>query len=879
MAYDEKTYDGNGWIVLKFNSLFQEAVRMEWKEYIDLVISSQTTLDGISLCFNNTRTFLSPIIKASILMLEDMIAFMGKKNIFVFPDITQLSREFLIAKVIYNITSGKIKMLYDPYRFEQGQKLRYMNCIVEFDGCETDLNNTERIYFRVKEGNRIGVPVSKAPFFQVVESKRLSTYSAYNKAKKLKEKNQNETLKKLEDHMTHLSSSIFYVSEIKNTRDFLMGATLNGKKVSDVLFIAHANGNGEITNLSSGQMSGNPAVIIACDLYSVNNAIKNGAIVQSIIFDASQPNALEKQLDAFDILSHYDLPVVCITNTANSFDNRLLKERGYNEWRWDKDSLTESLYMRNGIKLASTRVKNCARQIINYYYTDGLEVSEAINLLYKHKAEIDEQSSTLIAIYEKLFSLVFNALRNIIPIGVVDQMHFAETLADCSIKLEKEKKYISKDLYDDLALAIMNLQIVIDSNYTNGKHLAITDILKSRNYNSACIVISDRQDKTANKRYWIDWCEKNECCTQIAIMYPQEYLGMSGICFDVTIVVSWFSNKIMRNIIYHFDSKEYIVLLYKYEERWKKSHTGIWRRQLDNSNNERIVQKSFSHSKRKIRFATSEQHNDITDYIESTTDELADIEQLLLSNKYRRYNSSGNDTAEVVNAYPVCFVGGLLAFYRSGHKVITVTDIIQQTGNHIHAKLPESLVVGDFVVIREAQRDIIRELADSILSKEGKSGLRDFSHKWKESLEVEFMYSSCDEIYQKLKKAGCKKDYVTVKNWLMNEELIIPQDQEDLLNIAIALNDEILLDKADLIYAAGREVRSAHTRAGRILSEKLKNKIADEIQEMNELDPLNIWDPITLQLEDIGNVKILKVIDIGQMVPIEACNTNRLLTE
>jgi hypothetical protein len=45
------------------------------------------------------------------------------------------------------------------------------------------------------------------------------------------------------------------------------------------------------------------------------------------------------------------------------------------------------------------------------------------------------------------------------------------------------------------------------------------------------------------------------------------------------------------------------------------------------------------------------------------------------------------------------------------------------------------------------------------------------------------------------------------------------------------------------------------------------------------MDTFNIWDPITLQLEDIGNVKILKVIDIGTMVSIENGNTNRLLTE
>lgn len=854
---------------------------MEWKEYVDLIISSQTPLDGISLRFGNSEAVLSPVVKASILMLEDMIASQGKKNIFVFPDVEHFSYEFLLAKVISNITAGKIKMLYDPYRFELGQKLKYMNCIVEFVGCGIDeWDKTERIHFRVKDNMLVGVPVSRAPYFQVVESKRLSTYRAYCKAQKMEASSQNETLRQIRDHKTHLDSSVFYVSEIKATKEFLSGATLDGKKISDILYLAHANGDGEISNLSSGQMTGNPALIIASDLYSVINAAVKGVRIQSVIINISQPNAIEKQLDAFDELASYDFPIVCITDTANSFDNGSLVDRGYNEWRWDKDSLTDSLYFSGNENHANVIVKNCALQKIKYISIDGPEASEAIHLMYKHKAEIEEHSSVLISVFEKLFSLVFTALRNSIPIKETDAERFADVLDDCSEKLEKEKKYIAKELYDDIFLVILNLKIFLNNDYRNKKHQAICDLLMDNDYASVCIVISDRQDKTAYKKYWTNWCSENNSNIHITVMYPQEYQSLTGQCFDVTIVVGWLSNKIMRNVIYKFDSNEYIILTYEYEERWKKSHTREWRRKLDSSNNANIVKKSFSHSKREINVATFERHDEIKESAETTAiDELADIEQLILANKYRRYSFSSNATADIIDAYPISFVGGLLAFYRSGHKIVTVTDIIKQNGNKIHSKLPEALNVGDFIVIREAQRDIIRELADRILSKEGKSGIRDIAHMWKESLEVELIFSSVEEIYQKLKEVGCKKDYVTVKNWITNSELIIPQDKEDLLNIAVATNDEVLLEKVELIYAAGSEVRAAHTKAGRLLSERLKIKIAERLQEMGELDQYNVWEPITIQLEDIGNVKILKVIDIGSMVAVESVNTNRLLSE
>jgi len=813
-------------------------------------------------------------------MLEDMITAQGNRNIFVFPDTDQLLWEFLIAKVIFNITEGKIGMTYDPYRFRPGQKLKYMNCVVEFVKCGLDESDKrERIFFRVKEGMIIGVPISRAPYFQVVETKRLSTYNAYRKALKENANVRNEILKQLNDHKTHLDSSVCFVSEIKSAKEFLSQSTLDGEKITDILYVAHVNGDGELSNLSPGQMTGNPAIIIAADLYSVLNALMNGVRIQSVIFDASRSNAIEKQLDAFDELNQYDFPIVCITNTANSFDNGLLVDRGYNEWRWDKDSIPDSLYDDLDDK-GNFRVRHCAQHRVKYKNVNGTEVSEAIRLLYKHKSEIEVQSATLIYVVERLFSLVFFALRNAIPIDQTDRVHYLSVLSDCSEKLEREKIYIADELYNDISFVVRNLEYVLNCNFSNKKYQAICDLLKEGEYQSACIVISDKQDKSAYIRYWTAWCSENNCETHISVMYPHEYIRSTDNFYDVTIVVGWLSDKIMRSILFRFNSADYFIILYQYEERWREAHTRIWRKKLDSTNNWNIVKKSFSNGKREIKVATNARHEIDREIEEITiTDELANIEQLILKNRYKHYGSSGSLTSEIVDAIPVNFAGGLFAFYSSGHKVVTVTDIIMQVDNQIQLKRPEMLEVGDFIVIRETQQDIIREIADRILALEGKAGLRNIAHKWKESLEAELLHSSVTEIYQKLKNVGCTRDFLTVKNWVMNDDLIIPQKLDDLRNIAAATNDVILFEKAELIYTAGREVITAHTKAGKLLSERLKHKITKILKDMGEFDPLNIWDPIMLQLEDIGYAKILKIIDIGSLIPIERKNTNRLLAE
>ena len=71
---------------------------LEWSEYLKTVVDSKTVMDTFTLSCNEGAIHISNIVKASILMLEDMISSQGKYNIFVFPEIERLSKSFLISK-------------------------------------------------------------------------------------------------------------------------------------------------------------------------------------------------------------------------------------------------------------------------------------------------------------------------------------------------------------------------------------------------------------------------------------------------------------------------------------------------------------------------------------------------------------------------------------------------------------------------------------------------------------------------------------------------------------------------------------------------------------------------------------------------------------
>ena len=55
--------------------------------------------------------------------------------------------------------------------------------------------------------------------------------------------------------------------------------------------------------------------------------------------------------------------------------------------------------------------------------------------------------------------------------------------------------------------------------------------------------------------------------------------------------------------------------------------------------------------------------------------------------------------------------------------------------------------------------------------------------------------------------------------------------------------------------------------------------LAKELKKHEDIDPFNLWEPIGMEIEGIGNVKVLKIIDIGTEIKINSADTNRLLEE
>lgn len=859
---------------------------MKWNEYISYMLSSEKGFKNLSISLDggHTVTDIPSLIQISISMLDKILERQGIFNIIVFPEKVQSFLIFTLIKLFHNISTGVIKSNYDPSDFAIGEKLKVGNAIVEFRGIQ-EIDGKQYFEIKLADVNSLKIPLSSSPVFQrVTTKKRLSSKKTYSKEKNaaldsmIREDCDKEQLTYIADMKTHMDSSIFVMTSVTGMKEQLDKCILEGKKVTDIVYIAQSDYEGNIKNISPGQMSGIPAIVIASDLYAICAAIEENNPIQSLIIDVSNSNAITDQLDALDELIRCNIPIVCITDIANSFELNFLLARRFNIWRWDKDSITDQLLEGNSLSL-DKKSRNCAQQKVTYLEADGGDISNSMKFLSLHRKETENQSPKIMKVFESLNNLTFSALRAIVPLSSDDITMANRILDDCQRTIESESTYLSEDVVIDYKTIISSLRQVYSYGYILKKEKMLQEFLKEHRGQNILLVIPEKSPKKQIQEYWSLWCLQHFIKGRLRILFPSEYYGWQAEQSDITVISGWFNRTVMRKIIYGFNTSTYTVLLYDYENRWKKYASNSWKKALDNSDNNCIIEKSLSTEK--IPVSTIECNSGkLSSSEQESSDELGEIELVLRENKYRQYMSGGEHSGQdIVSAIPVNFVGGYFTFYRIGHKVVSATRIILSDAEKIETKLPSELKVGDFIVVREADKDIIREIADMVLKNSGKEKLRALATKWREAIEIELLFCSVDEFCKKVKAAGCKKGIPTIKRWIEDEDMIAPRSKEDLQILADVTGNETIQELLDPIYEAAQEVKKAHVLAGRKLSEQLKLTLAQELKKFNGIDPFNFWEPMEMDIEGIGNVKVLKIIDIGTEIKINSADTNRLIEE
>ena len=227
---------------------------MDWEQYIHSLLNEEKCLDNISILIDGAEITLPSIVKASVFMLEKMIQNQGRNNVFVFPDGEQIPYLFMIAKLIYDMYSGKIENEYTPEEFFPGQILKLGKCVMEFLGVgdEPRLEGKKAIYLRFADCDRFCCPIEMAPFFQKSDTKKkISKVGSYHKEKRRidEEKRIHKNyLQDLREIKTHVKKTLIYVASVANSQNFAHKLLIDGNSLLEYFLVASTEYTGEMKN-------------------------------------------------------------------------------------------------------------------------------------------------------------------------------------------------------------------------------------------------------------------------------------------------------------------------------------------------------------------------------------------------------------------------------------------------------------------------------------------------------------------------------------------------------------------------------------------------------------------------------------------------------
>ncbi|MDL2287392.1 DrmE family protein [Eubacteriales bacterium OttesenSCG-928-G02] len=851
---------------------------MLWSDYILSMLERETALDNLAISIDSGRFAAMPaVLKASILLTNQLLK-PENKSMLVFPEQRTCSFIFMLLRTLYNIAEGKVSRTYDPYKFIPGEKLKFKNSVVEFVGIEAAKEDgRKRIFVKFVDGMRLGMPLETAPFLQHVQTKRLSKFEAFSKEyypflKEQSLSNHNAFLSTLPDYKTHLDCSSVFVAPILSTKNLLLKTFLDNERLSDLLLLAQADVDGKISRMTAGQLSGTPAIVLCQDLYTVCAAIESGLSVNEVFIEANQ-TIVDHQLDAIDELTAKGKSIILLSDQASFNDFSGLESRGFRIWTWNENTITHQLYQ--GSSALDIRVKNSGAKKIRYKELLCPELSCSISLLYKNMHLIEEQAVAVVQIFQDLFEITLAALRTVTPL--TNKVRAFELLERVKAILEQEKDYLKVELFEDLCTVQSNLTAIYSTIAELPKVGALIDLLKNINSDKIYIIVPQKADKTEIEQFLLNLDIVN--IASLNIVYPNEYNQLQESSTGLTVVSGWLNKNMMHRILHANITSEIITLVYEAEKRWKNGYVrnNLEQQKRSNDLNASILSSIDNSIADDFKASTVQVRNirDIKTEECSDSSDLDKIELTLRQNKYRGYfSTTGNDS---VPAIPVSFVGDLIAFYRTSRRLLTATKLINEDYDKVEEISPEEIQTGDFIVERESQRDLIRDIADIILKNSDSLVLREIAHKWKDTLEVESVFSDEDTIYEKLLNVGCTRGKMTIHNWLTDDDMITPQSKDDIVYIAKATDDSVLLEMVEQVFSAGRTIKSAHIQAGHHLADKLRINLADALAAEGSIDGFNVWQPLEVEIENIGAIKLLKVIDVGSEVLVDTTSTNRLI--
>jgi len=341
------------------------------------------------------------------------------------------------------------------------------------------------------------------------------------------------------------------------------------------------------------------------------------------------------------------------------------------------------------------------------------------------------------------------------------------------------------------------------------------------------------------------------------------------------ILTGWAKSSNINRILSSFLFSELTVLFYQFENKYYNSLQRRNRKYNENIkatiNNKGI--RSGSETLKPKGFDDMYSSDEVVEATSASSFDILDFELRIDNAQYSRYTAKGN-LIESIKAKRIDFENDLFIYSTETHKFLVINELIEKKDAkaNLYRRRIDALKTGDVIALINTDRDILVDLVEKNTNIKELASVKEWTDLWKNLLKE--YYSSIGNDFKKLidnlRKNDCKKHEVTIKAWLQDENRIGPDDDADLISIALLTNSNLLNDNINKVREAIRKMTGWRMKASDLISDKIKS----QIHKFADSTVINKKIPV----EGLGSVNVLKVIEVSNMWEnIDVRYVNRLL--
>lgn len=329
------------------------------------------------------------------------------------------------------------------------------------------------------------------------------------------------------------------------------------------------------------------------------------------------------------------------------------------------------------------------------------------------------------------------------------------------------------------------------------------------------------------------------------------------------ILTGWPKANNVNRILSSFLFSELTVLFYEFEYKYFNSLQSRNKRITNNIkstvNNEGILTEKESETE--SGFADLYKSETTHEQTSESNFDIADFELILDSAVYSKYRMVDN-TVESIKAKRIDFENGYFIYSTSSHKFLVINQLVQSDKGeraNLYRRKIDLLQTGDVIALINTERDILVELVEKNTNTKELASVKQWIELWKDLLKVYYasIGNDINKLVEDLSKNDCKKHKETIKAWLHDETRIGPDDNADLISIALLTNSNLLNDNIDKVREAISKMTGWRMKASDFISDKIKS----QIHEFADSSIINK----KILVEGLGSVMVLKVLEVSNV--------------